>query len=199
MPSMSTFERAVCQSAPWRVFTGSLVLPWALQGVKPCGDVLEIGSGSGTMAARVMEAFPDARLTAIDVDPAMVRDTRKRLARFTERASVREASATELPFEDQSFDVVLSFIMLHHVVEWERAFREALRVLRPGGVLVGYDLLSTAPLRLLHRAEGQPFRMMTLDALRRDITVLPVAKSTIRSSLIGFTVRFVVTKSRSAA
>jgi ubiquinone/menaquinone biosynthesis C-methylase UbiE len=198
MPSMSTFERAVCQSPPWRAFTRRLVLPWALQGIKPCGDVLEIGSGSGTMAAQILDAFPDAHFTATDVDPAMLRDARERLAPFRERAVVREASALELPFDDRSFDVVLSFIMLHHVVEWERALEEALRVLRPGGILVGYDLLSTPPLRLLHRIEGQPFRMMTLDAVRGHVAELAVTESAIRPSLFGFTVRFVVTKQRAA-
>ena len=36
---------------------------------------------------------------------------------------------------------VLSWVMLHHTVEWERALAEAIRVLRPSGQLVGYDLL----------------------------------------------------------
>jgi ubiquinone/menaquinone biosynthesis C-methylase UbiE len=196
MPSMSTFERAVCQSAPWRAFTGRLVLPWALQGAEVRGDVLEIGGGSGAMAEQILEACPDARLTATDVDPAMVDDARKRLARFEDRAVVREASATALPFPDESFDLVLSFIMLHHVVEWEQALAETLRVLRPGGRLVGYDLVSTPPLRLLHRVEGQPFRMVELEALRRTFAALPVADAAVASSLIGFTVRFVVTKQR---
>ena len=191
---MSTFERAVCQSAPWRAMTGRLVLPWALQGVRPRGDVLEIGSGSGAMAEHLLVAFPEIHVTATDIDPAMVRDARTRLAPFEDRAAVREVSATALPFEDQSFDVVLSFIMLHHVVHWDDALRESMRVLRPGGVLVGYDLLSTLPLRLLHDIEGEPYRMMTLVELRRFVTELPVRDSTVTSSLAGFTVRFVLAK-----
>jgi ubiquinone/menaquinone biosynthesis C-methylase UbiE len=142
MPRMSTFERGFCQSPPWRAFTRRLVLPWALQGVRPGGHVVEIGSGSGTMAAEILDAFPDIHLTATDIDPAMVRDGEVRLARFGERAGAREASATELPFADESFDIVLSFIMLHHVVDWQRALGEALRVLRPGGTL---DLPAATP------------------------------------------------------
>src|SRR3954463_15021260 len=45
MPTMSRFEATVCRSAPWRLFAGRVVLPWALQGVTPGGDVLEIGAG----------------------------------------------------------------------------------------------------------------------------------------------------------
>ena len=72
MPSMSTFERAVCRSAPWRAFTGRLVLPWPLHGVEPRGDVLEIGGGSGAMAAQVLEVFPGTRVASTDVDEKMV-------------------------------------------------------------------------------------------------------------------------------
>ena len=194
MPNMSSFERVVCQSTPWRAFTGRIVLPWALQGIEPHGDVLEIGSGSGAMAEHLLDALPDAHLTATDIDPAMVRDARERLARFKDRVVVREASATQLPFEDQSFDVVLSFIMLHHVVDWEGALRDALRVVRPGGVLVGYDLLSTMPLRILHHVEGQPYRMMTLDALRDVAMELPLVDATLTSTFAGFAVRFVFAK-----
>ncbi|MEX1008133.1 MAG: class I SAM-dependent methyltransferase [Acidimicrobiia bacterium] len=194
MPSMSTLERAVCQSAPWRVFAVRLVLPWALQGVEPRGDVLEIGGGSGAMAAQILEAFPDARVTSTDVDERMVADARVRLESFGDRALVRQASAIDLPFPDESFDMVLSFIMLHHVVEWESALTEALRVLRPGGVLVGYDLLSTLPLRALHRAEGQPFRMMTIEAFGAVLSELPLEQSTVRPGLARFAVRFRLTK-----
>ena len=51
MPAMSPFEAAVCRSAPWRLVARRLVLPWALQGIRPQGKVLEIGAGSGAMAA----------------------------------------------------------------------------------------------------------------------------------------------------
>lgn len=146
------------------------------------------------MAEQILDGFPDARFTATDVDPAMARDSQERLARFEDRADVREASATALPFKDESFNLVLSFIMLHHVVEWQQALAEAMRVLRPGGRLVGYDLLSTFPLRLLHRVEGQPFRMMILDTLQRTVADLPAGATTVKPSLAGFTVRFVLTK-----
>src|SRR5215472_9446926 len=43
MPAMSRLEAVFCRSAPWRVFTQRAVLPWALQGMRPEGRVLEIG------------------------------------------------------------------------------------------------------------------------------------------------------------
>ena len=118
MASMSRFHQAFCRSAPWRPFTRSVVLPWALHGFRPDGSVLEIGGGSGAMAAAIAEAFPAAQLTVTDYDLSMVEAARARLAPLGERAEVRQADATNLSFADRSFDVVLSFVMRHHVGLW---------------------------------------------------------------------------------
>src|SRR6266540_6864629 len=113
---MSPLEQGLCRSAPWRWFAREVVLPWALQGEHLDGDVLEIGSGSGAMAAELLRRFPDIRLTATDYDDAMLDDARDRLREFGERVEVRQADAAQLPFPNDSFDAVLSFIMLHHVI-----------------------------------------------------------------------------------
>jgi ubiquinone/menaquinone biosynthesis C-methylase UbiE len=96
----------------------------------------------------------------------MVAVAARTLASFGARASARQADATALPFADASFDTVVSFLMLHHVIEWERALAEAARVLRPGGLLLGYDLLDGATARLVHRVDRSPFRLAPEDALR---------------------------------
>jgi ubiquinone/menaquinone biosynthesis C-methylase UbiE len=77
---------------------------------------------------------------------------------------LERADATDLRFAEGSFDFVFSFIMLHHVLEWERALGEAFRVLRPGGWLIGYDILDTALFRWFHRLEGAEVRLMELRA-----------------------------------
>ena len=69
---MSRAESAFCRSAPWRTVARRVVLPWALHGFRPHGDVLEIGAGSGAMAADLLATCPDARVTATDVDGEMV-------------------------------------------------------------------------------------------------------------------------------
>ncbi|MGV0495105.1 class I SAM-dependent methyltransferase, partial [Mycobacterium kansasii] len=78
---------------------------------------------------------------ATDFDPAMVRTAARRLQAYPE-VTVRGADATDLPFSADSFDSVLSCLMLHHIVEWERAIAEIARVLRPGGSLVLVDRFS---------------------------------------------------------
>jgi ubiquinone/menaquinone biosynthesis C-methylase UbiE len=193
MPEMSALERAYCRSAPWRWFARKAVLPWALQGEEPRGDVLEIGGGSGAMAAELLRKFPDVHLTVTDYDGAMVETARGRLNQFGDQVTVRRADATQLPFADASFDMVVSFIMLHHVVNWEAAITEAIRVLRPAGRLVGYDLLASRPMQLHHQAEGARQRMMRLDELRAELRRLPVLGAVGRS-LGGLTVRFALEK-----
>jgi SAM-dependent methyltransferase len=91
----------------------------------------------------------------------MVAAARARLATFASRVNVRQADATELPFPDNRFDAVLSFIMLHHVINWEAALGEAVRVPRPGGVLVGYDLAATHIAHWLHQADDTRHRLAT--------------------------------------
>ena len=190
MPTMSRVEAAFCRSAPWGLFTRRVVLPRALAGIRPSGEVLEVGAGSGAMADALLAAYPDITLTATDYDEAMVDAIRWRLDRHGSRAKAERADATALHYPDSTFDTVLTFIMLHHTIHWERALSEAVRVLRPGGQLVGYDLLAARPLRLLHRIERAPHRLLDLNDLRDVLDQLPVSDTSIRPGLGSHLVRF---------
>ncbi len=196
MPTMSRLEAAFCRGAPWRTFARRAVLPWALQGLRPDGDVLEIGAGSGAMAAGLLSCYPGITMTITDIDPQMVAAA-DRLVSFGDRVTARHADATALPFPDGSFDITLSWIMLHHTLQWETALAEAVRVVRPGGHVVGYDLLSTAPMRLLHQAEGARFRMMRLPELRDALRDLPIDQAVLTPSLARLAVRFTLRKASS--
>jgi ubiquinone/menaquinone biosynthesis C-methylase UbiE len=190
MPAMSPLEAAFCRSAPWRLFARRLVLPWALQGIRPQGRVLEIGAGSGAMAAELLAMYEDIAMCVTDFDDAMVAAATERLVTFGDRAECRQADATALTFSGASFDTVLSWIMLHHTMAWEDALREAVRVLRPGGQLVGYDLLATRPFALLHQAEGAAHRMIRPGQLDTVLAGLRLQDVAIRRGLGGFVVRF---------
>jgi len=54
MPTMSRLQAAFCRSRPWRALAGNVVLSWSLQEFEPHGGVLEIGAGSGAMAAELL-------------------------------------------------------------------------------------------------------------------------------------------------
>lgn len=136
MPKMSGIETTFCCSALWRRFARSTVLPWALQGQDVSGDVLELGAGSGEMAAALLQRSPGVRLTLTDIDERMVATARDHFPK-SPRPAVEQADSTALPYEASSFDFVLSFLMLHHVVSWQAAVAQAARVLKPGGMLIG--------------------------------------------------------------
>jgi SAM-dependent methyltransferase len=90
-------------------------------------DVLEIGSGPGHIAAALQET--GARVTGIDFSASMVEVAR----RSHPKVRFEEANAEQLPFEDDSFDAVVSNFVVHHLARPEVVFAEVRRVLRPGG------------------------------------------------------------------
>ena len=193
MPIMSSVERAFCRSGPWRYCAERFVLPWALDGVRLTGQVLEIGGGSGAMAQAMARGFPDTTITVTDVDDVMVGSASQRLRRMS-NVRVERADVTGLPYESASFDIVTSYLMLHHVVDWEEALAEAARVLRPGGVFIGYDLTDTAFARLVHRLDGSPHRIIAPAELRRGLAAAILTDATVRVSARGHLMRFRATR-----
>jgi ubiquinone/menaquinone biosynthesis C-methylase UbiE len=196
MPVMHRFEAVVCRSRPWRTFTARVVLPWSLQGFEPRGHILEIGAGGGAMASEVLARHPAVTMTVTDFDDDMVEAARGRLARFGDRVTTRRADATALPSADDTFDAVFSWIMLHHTIDWEKALAEAARVVRPGGHVVGYDLLSTRPLRMVHSSDDAAHvRMMRLAELRAAVDGIDdIDRAVLTPSVGGVAVRFVLRK-----
>jgi SAM-dependent methyltransferase len=190
MPSMSAVERSFCRNPLWGGFARKAVLPWALQGVRPAGELLELGSGSGAMADGTAQTFRDLRLVVTDIDPAMVRAARQRL-RGHPQVTVAEADVTDLPFEDGRFDVVASYLMLHHVIEWRQALAEAVRVLRPGGTFVGYDLHLTRVAEWIHIVDRSPYRLIEHDDFAPALAAAGFEQVRVRRALGGHITRFV--------
>ena len=189
MPVMSALEAAFCRSGPWTLFARRVVLPWALGDHAAKGDVLEIGGGSGAMAAASARTFTDARITVTDVDEAMVEAARSRLATYS-NVEVRQADVTALPFEPQSIDMVTSYLMLHHVITWEDALAEVSRILKPGGVFVGYDLTDTGLARWTHKVDGSAHRLIGPDQLVDRLAVAGFRDVRVRLSFRGHLMRF---------
>jgi SAM-dependent methyltransferase len=145
---MNLPHRLICRSAPWRWTVECWVIPWALDGLDPGEDVLELGPGPG-LTTDVLRGRA-ARLTALEIDPRSA-SLQERLENTN--VEVVEADATAIPFPDGSFSAVLSFTMLHHVPSvslQDRLLAEARRVLRPGGVFAGTDAVPGVLLRLAH-------------------------------------------------
>lgn len=98
------------------------------------GDVLEVGAGTG---ANLLYYGPDVRsLTLTEPEKPMVRRLEKHIAERHPEAKLLRAPAEDLPFNDHSFDTVVSTLVLCTVDDQPRALREMRRVLRPGGRLL---------------------------------------------------------------
>lgn len=93
--------------------------------------VLEVGVGSGTDHVQIAKA--GALMSGVDITPLSIELTKNNLARFGLSSDLQVADAESLPFEDDSFDAVYSFGVLHHTPNIEKAIGEIRRVLRPGG------------------------------------------------------------------
>jgi ubiquinone/menaquinone biosynthesis C-methylase UbiE len=94
-------------------------------------DVLEVGSGIATDGA--MFARHGARYTGIDFSPTAIELAETRFHQQQLDGTFRQASVTDLPFPDDSFDLVYSCGVIHHIHDTQRAIQEFQRVLRPGG------------------------------------------------------------------
>ena len=95
--------------------------------ISPGKKVLEIGCGTGLFTEKLSRA--GAEITAVDLSEHLLEKAR---ARNLPRCSIEQADAHQLPYADNSFDVVCGSSILHHL-DMEKALSEAYRVLRPGG------------------------------------------------------------------
>ncbi len=99
------------------------------------GAGLEIGSGTGYFSLNLLQLGAIQSLTATDISAGML----KRLANTAKdlglEAETVRTEAEELPFEDESFDLVFGHAVLHHIPDLDKAFAEFRRVLRPGGAI----------------------------------------------------------------
>lgn len=103
---------------------------------QPYARSLEIGAGTGFFTLNLMLAGLIESGTVTDISPGMVRAAQRNAEHLGFTIDGRAADAEQLPFDDDSFDVVIGHAVIHHVPDVEQAFREMLRVLRPGGRLV---------------------------------------------------------------
>ena len=100
-------------------------------------DALEIGSGTGYFSLNLMQQGTIGALTATDISPGMLEQLAETAAALgLENVTTVVTEAETLPFEDESFDLVLGHAVLHHIPDLDRAFAEFKRVLRPGGRIV---------------------------------------------------------------
>ena len=127
---------AMDNSGPNRAFVERLVSLGA------SGRVLDLGSGPGHIALLLAERLSDVSVVGIDMSEHMLRQAERRraLSPHSSRVEFKIADAKNLPFARESFDVVASNTILHHISDPRQFLSEAWRVLRPGGAFLIRDL-----------------------------------------------------------
>lgn len=111
------------------------------------GRLLDIGTGPGRLLITLHRLAPGLDLTGVDISEAMAAQAAGNLAAagLSGAIHVRQAGARQLPFEDNSFDIVINTASLHHWKEPRESLAEIRRVLKPGGFALLYDLVKNMP------------------------------------------------------
>jgi 2-polyprenyl-3-methyl-5-hydroxy-6-metoxy-1,4-benzoquinol methylase len=99
--------------------------------VKKGALVLECGIGPGNLLSLMSKWFPEAKLYGLDIDFQLIRQARQ----ANNNKGLLTASAEALPFQEGTFDLVVSLHMVEHLPDPENFLAETSRVLRPGGIL----------------------------------------------------------------
>lgn len=102
----------------------------------PYRTALEIGAGTGFFSLNLRQAGVLDEVHVTDISPGMVKAARRNAEQLGFEIEGQTADAETLPYDDETFDIVVGHAVVHHIPDVELAFREMLRVLKPGGRVV---------------------------------------------------------------
>jgi demethylmenaquinone methyltransferase/2-methoxy-6-polyprenyl-1,4-benzoquinol methylase len=122
-----------------RLMTGGQDIRWRKQVIQLAqlrthARLLDLGTGTGDLAREAIAQVPQAKVIAADFTIEMMRVGQKR-----GRLDFSSADALRLPFNDSSFDAVVSGFLMRNVIDLQKALQEQYRVLRKGGRIVILD------------------------------------------------------------
>jgi ubiquinone/menaquinone biosynthesis C-methylase UbiE len=118
----------------------------------PEAAVLDVGCGPAEILVRLAGISPTLRLTGVDVDGPMIERARRKAARAHVAPTFAVADAASLPFEDGSFDLVVSSFAVHHWPDPHAGLAEIMRVLKAGGKAIIWDIASPMAMVEAHAA-----------------------------------------------
>ena len=100
-------------------------------------EVLDIGSGTGTLAILIKESSPEANVTGLDGDPEIIKIAENKSKKNKLKISFKQGLSFDMPFKDKQFDQCFSSLFFHHLTtsNKQKTFNQAYRVLKKGGQL----------------------------------------------------------------
>jgi len=109
-------------------------------GLRDGMQIAELGSGPGFVSEKILEKFPAAYVTAVEIDPLLVNYAKNYLAqKKLDNVKVIQGSIMETGLPDNSFDFAIIRLVLEHLPDPVNAVREVFRILKPGGKAVFID------------------------------------------------------------
>lgn len=128
-----------------RLMTGGQDVRWRKRVIELAqlddnASLLDLGTGTGDLAREALSAFPNARVVGADFTLEMIR-----VGKRNGPLDFSAADALSLPFEDESFEAVVSGFLMRNVIDVRKALEEQYRILKPGGRIVILD--TTRPRR----------------------------------------------------
>lgn len=177
---MDTFEEAadydaMDHAAVNQVFVDDLLATGGGQ-----GDILDLGTGTAQIPIRLCLASDTCRVMAVDLAEQMLNFARNNIeiAALTHRIQLDRVDAKSLPYDADQFDEVVGNSIVHHLPEPATCLQEAVRVVRPGGLLFFRDLLRPDDEPTLNHLVAQYAgeandhqRQMFADSLRAALTL----------------------------
>ena len=133
--------KAVCKLV-WNMDreTNTRYLERAISGIPEdfSGKLLEVPVGTGVLTMPVYKTLPRADITCLDYSPDMMAQAQRRAENLgLKNVRFQQGDVGKLPFDDSSFDLVLSLNGFHAFPDKDVAYWETFRVLRPGGIFCG--------------------------------------------------------------
>ena len=135
--------------------------------VKEKQNFLEVGCGSGAVSKYVAKKYP-LNVTGVDVDPEQIQLAQENIADIP-NIHFLEVDATNLPFPDNEFDIVLAFGVMHHISNWLDALGEIKRVLKPEGYFIYADIIFTELMAKFGRSFKHSYGITTMHDLESFI------------------------------
>lgn len=110
--------------------------------LKPRGHAADLGCGPGRLVVKLAQIAPALQVTGIDLSDEMLAQAKRcaRRAGLQDRIAFKKGDAAQIPFPDDSLDLVVSTLSLHHWRDPAAVLDEIERVLRPGGSFLVFDL-----------------------------------------------------------